>query len=228
MIAVKLIYFRNLFKLYTAIYNKLKGGTFIDYKNDSREEFNTKRANHFWKIVDILDCKIKPIAKLYEKTIGKKYMEESKHFNLSNAKRVLHIGCGSYPITAMKLAEMGYDNIVTIDQDAKALKRANKVLYKRNLNGRIKAEKGSGTTYPLGEFDTIIVSGCSVPKKQVLEHILKNSEPKTRIIVRKTELDVDSFIKNLNPPQDVSIIDKKENYIVPTIYWDSILIIKNN
>ncbi|MCK4996023.1 MAG: hypothetical protein KAR55_03970, partial [Thermoplasmatales archaeon] len=66
------------------------------------------------------------------------------------------------------------------------------------------------------------------PKKQVLEHILKNSEPKTRIIVRKTELDVDSFIKNLNPPQDVSIIDKKENYIVPTIYWDSILIIKNN
>jgi len=155
-------------------------------------------------------------------------MEESKHFNLSNAKRVLHIGCGSYPITAMKLAEMGYDNIVTIDHDVKALKRANKVLNKRNLNGRVKAKKGNGTTYPLGEFDTIIVSGCSVPKKQVLEHILKNSKPETRIIVRKTDFDVDSFIKNLNPQQNISIIDIKENYIVPTIYWDSVLIKKNN
>ena len=153
-------------------------------------------------------------------------MEESKKFNLSNAKRVLHIGCGSYPITAMKLAEMGYDNIVTIDEDLKALKRANKVLDARNLNGRVKAKHGSGTSYPLEEFDTIIVSGCSVPKKQVLEHVFKNSKPKTRIIVRKTKMDVDSFINNLNPPQDISIIDKKENYLLPTIYWDSLLIIK--
>lgn len=126
----------------------------------------------------------------------------------------------------MKLAEMGYDSIITIDEDLKALKRANKVIDAKNLNGIVQARYGSGTSYPLEEFDTIIVSGCSVPKKQVLEHIFKNSKPETKIIVRKTKVDVDSLINKLNPPQDISVIDTKKNYILPILYWDSLLIIK--
>lgn len=153
-------------------------------------------------------------------------MEENEKFDLSNTKRILHIGCGSYPITAMKLAEMGYGNIITIDEDLKALKRANKVIDAKNLNGIIQAKYGSGASYPLEEFDTIIVSGCSVPKEQVLEHIFKNSKPETKIIVRKTKFDVDSLINRLNLPKDLSIIDTKENYLLPILYWDSLLIIK--
>ena len=227
MIAVQSLCFRNLFNYLHPLIIGKNGGTFINTKDNSKEEYRIKRGNFFWKIVDIFACKIKIIAKLYEKTVGKEYIEETRKFNLSNAKKVLHIGCGSYPITALKLAEMGYDNIVTIDEDLKAIKRANKIIDTRNLNGRVKAKFGSGTSYPLEEFDTIIVSGCSIPKKKVLEHVFKNSKPKTRIIVRQTKMDLGAFINNLNPPQDISIIDKKENYLLPNIYWDSLLTIKN-
>ena len=182
----------------------------------------------FWKAVDILACKIKPIAKLYDKTVGKIYREEREQFDLSKSQKILHVGCGSYPITAMVLAEMDNVNVVTIDGDIKSLKRADKILNKKNLNGKIKAVYGDGTRYPLNEFDTIVISGCSVPKAKVMEHVFNNAKPQSKIIVRTSFIDVESIIKNLNHDIDVTIIDKKENYLSPTISWDSILIVKNN
>ena len=143
---------------------------------------------------------------------------QSFHPSLDNLAKLV--------ILNLRQLNRGYNNIVTIDRDLKAIKRANKVLDAGNLNEKIKAKGGCGTTYPLKEFDFIVVSGCAVPKKQVLEHIFKNSEPETKIVVRTAKLDMDSFIKNLDPPQNVSIIDTKENYLMPTACWNSYLIIK--
>ena len=56
--------------------------------------------------IDILACYIGVLANLYEKTIGNEYKRERDKFTLSKAKKILHIGCWSYPITAMVLAEM--------------------------------------------------------------------------------------------------------------------------
>ena len=97
---------------------------------------------------------------------------------------------------------------------------------KKTLNGKIRVEKGDGTKYPLDEFDTIIISGCSVPKIEVLEHVLKDAKPQSRIIIRDTFLDIESIIKNLNPHQDITIIEKMDNHPFPTTRWDSYYLIK--
>jgi precorrin-6B methylase 2 len=190
------------------------------------ERFHIKRINLFWKTVDWLACKVNKLAKIYDMTVGNEYRRERKKFALSNAKRVLHIGCGSYPITAMVLAEMDGVNVVTIDNDIRAVKRANQVINKNNLNGKIRAEHGNGIKYPLDEFDTIIVSGCSVPKIKVFERVLKDAKSKSNIIIRDSITDVEAIINNLNPYQDIKIVEKMENHLFPNSRWDSFHIIK--
>ena len=104
----------------------------IKYNYTFIERFHIIRINLFWKIIDWLACKIEYLAKIYDKTVGNEYRRESKTFDLPNTKRILHIGCGSYPITAMVLAEMNNVNVVTIDNDIKAINRAKRVIKRKN------------------------------------------------------------------------------------------------
>ncbi len=190
------------------------------------ERFHIKRINLFWKIVDWLACKINYLAKIYDKTVGNEYRRERKNFVLSKAKKILHIGCGSYPITAMVLAELDNVDVVTIDNNSRAIKRANQVLKRKNLNGKIRAELGNGIKYPLDKFDTIIISGCSVPKIKVFERVLKDAKSNSNIILRSSIADAEGFIKNLNPPRGISIVKKMENHLFPYSKWGSFFIYK--
>jgi len=177
--------------------------------------------------VDWLACKSKQVAQLYETTVGREYRREREKFDLSNSKRILHIGGGPYPITAMVLAENDGAEIVTIDNNHGTLKLANKIIDKNDLSSQVSAKYGCGTKYPLKEFDAVIISGCSTPKRKVLEHVLENSNPQSRIIIRSSALDVETIVKSMNPDHDISIIGKMENYAFPTAKWDSYFLIKN-
>ena len=210
------------------IKRKNGGEAIIDYKYTFMEAYRVKKANLFWIIIDKLAYRINDLAKLYEKTVGNEYRKEREKFVLSKAKKILHIGCGSYPLTAMILAEMDGVNIVTIDSSSRAVKLANKVISKKKLNGKIKAEQGDGTKYPLDEFDTIIISGCSVPKIKVLEHVFKDSKPKSRIIIRDSILDMESIVNNSNPHQNIAIVKKMKNHLFPDSKWDSYYLVKND
>jgi protein-L-isoaspartate O-methyltransferase len=166
-------------------------------------------------------------AKIYDRTVGNEYRNERKKFAIAKSKNILHIGSGSYPITAMVLAESNGVNIVTIDNNIRAVKRANKVIKRKNLNGKIKAKYGKGTNIPLDNFDTIIVSGCSIPKIKVLEHVLKNASSKSNIIARVSSKDIERIKNNLSPDQKIKIVKKLKNHLFPNSSWDSFLIIKD-
>jgi len=204
---------------------KKMGEDFLNYAYTPKYIFNKKRAVLFWEFFDNLACKMVKLAELYEKTIGRAYRIEREKFVLSTAKNILHIGCGAYPITAMILAEMDDAKIVTIDNKPKSIKLANEVIRKKKLDKKIKAEYGDGTKYPLDGFDTIIVSGCSVPKIKVLEHIFKNAKPQSKIIIRTSYL-TESIINSLNPDQDITIVKKFGNHPFPTSRWESFCLIK--
>jgi len=102
------------------------------------QELLIKYGIIFWHFADRIACKIKKIGTIYEDVIGKVYREEREIFNLKNSKNILHIGCGSYPITAMILAEMDDVKITTIDSNKKSLKYADKVVRKRGLENRLR------------------------------------------------------------------------------------------
>ena len=190
--------------------------------------FDVKRSNLFWKCTDYLACKMKKLAEAYERTVGNEYRKEREKFNLSGDKTILHIGCGAYPITAMVLAEMDDVKITTIDKSHRSVKLANKIIHKKNLDDKIRAEYGDGTMYPIDGFDTVIISGCSVTKIQVFEHVVKNAKSKCKIIVRDSYLDIESVINDLALDQDIKITKKIENYAFPTSRWISYCLVKNN
>lgn len=175
----------------------------------------------------MLACRIKKVASLYEETVGMAYREEKEKFVISNSKKLLHIGGGDYPITAIILSEKNNMQITIIDNNSRAVKAANKVLQKKFLNGKIKADHGDGRNYSLDGFDTIVVSGCSVPKVKVLEHVLKDSKPKCKIIIRDSYLDIENIINNLDPKHNIKIIDKIKFYPIPTSFWYSYYLEKN-
>jgi precorrin-6B methylase 2 len=191
-----------------------------------REIFGIKRSVLFWKYVDYMACKLDRIAKTYENTVGREYKKEIDNFNLKNDKKILHIGCGAYPITAMILSSIDNAKIVTIDRSHRSIKLAKKVIQKKKLENKIKAEYGDATKYPLNGFDTIIISGCSVPKIQVFNHIIKNAKSNSKIIIRDTFLDIESILKNIDSDKQVTIAKKIKNHAFTNSSWTSYCLLK--
>jgi len=204
----------------------IKGEDCPVYKYSVSDIYKIKKSILFWKLVDILAFKLKKIAKIYEKSISKEYIRETKMFDISDAENILHIGCGAYPITAMTLHGLNGGKIVGIDRSETAVNMARKVILDRNMQDRITIERGDGANYPIRDFDTIIVSSCSIPKNQILNHLFRTAKPNSKIIVREqngaSKL-VDHYLSLRN---DIEIVKKIGNHPFPTSYWNSYYVIK--
>lgn len=206
-----------------------RGGKYSSHEHRFVVDLYTRMGNYFWKCTDSLSCKMEKIAKIYEKSIGKEYEKESKIFDISGAKSILHIGCGAYPITVITLAKISGAKIVGIDRNPKSIKLARNVIQEKNLSKRITIEQGDGTNYPVEEFDTIIISGCAFPKQQILEHVFENAKSGSKTIFRISGLSSKSIIDRINLHQDVTLIEKIENHPFPfakPFGWQSFYLIK--
>ena len=107
------------------------------------------RSNLFWKVVDILSCKLTKVATIYDKLIIKEYIQEIERFEISKSKKILHVGCGSYPITLFTLSNMNSGEIVGIDKSNNAIKRATRFISDKNLDECISIKYGDGSNFPL-------------------------------------------------------------------------------
>lgn len=185
------------------------------------DKFYRYKGNFFWYCVDLLSCKIDKIAKMYEKYIGSKYKKEIEAFGLKNHKNVLHIGSGSYPISALTLSKNNCVKITGIDRNAFSVNLARKIIEQKKLEEKIEIINSNGFSYPVDSFDLIIVSGCSVPKIPVLEHILKNAKKGSRIIIREGEHTIESARELIDKYPNISILKELKCYPAPTMEWTS-------
>jgi precorrin-6B methylase 2 len=205
------------------------GGKHSIQESRFTEDLNIKLSNFFWQCIDILSCKMKKIAKMYEATISKEYEKERETFGISDAKNVLHVGCGAYPITALTLAKINGVKIVGIDRNLKSIKLAENIVQNENLCAKIKIEHGDGINYPVEDFDTIIISGCSYPKRQILEHVFENAKPYSKIIFRTTNSCAEALLNCINLRRDITLVKKMENFpLIKAFGWQSFYLIKNN
>jgi 2-polyprenyl-3-methyl-5-hydroxy-6-metoxy-1,4-benzoquinol methylase len=209
----------------------------LDYKNQNKcsiskysfvTKFNISRFSYFWKAIDFIACKIKRFAKVYENSISKEYKKEGNLFNISESKNTLHIGCGAYPVTAITLAKLNGGRVVGIDIDKRAIKMATDIINKKNLQDKITIQMGDGRNYPLKEFDTIIISSCSIPKIEILTHIFKTARNNCKIIVREIYGASKSVEDCINLHDNIEIINRIGNHPFPTSRWESFCLIKNS
>jgi precorrin-6B methylase 2 len=184
------------------------------------------KLTYFWHLIDFLSFFFNRIGSIYENIIGNEYKKEITKFELSNSKKILHIGCGAYPITALILAKITSAKIVSIDKDPIVVKLAQKVVNKKNLQNKINIHLGDGQKYPIKNYDTIIVSSCSSPKNKILDNIFKNANPNTKIIVREIEKNLDNISNVINSNNNINYINKIKNNSIPNFKWYSFYLIK--
>lgn len=174
-------------------------------------------SNYFWIVIDIISKDSEKISQIYKKSIGEEYKNECKTLKISKGKKVLHIGCGSFPLTEMTIANLSEANIVGIDKNKKAVSRGREVILKENLQNKIKIEQGNGANYPVKDFDLIIVSGCALPKKEILSHLFKDSKKNCNIIVRDLEGTLDDTINCINAHKNI-VIKKRIDHPSPSFF----------
>lgn len=203
----------------------------MGYNNSRRpytplEVFTIRYANFYWKFIDYLAFGMDKIATLYENGISKAYEKETNLFDTLKSKNIIHIGCGAYPASAITLAKMNCKNIVAIDRNARAVKLANKIIYKKKLNNIITVKKGDGRNYPIEQFDTIIVSSVIFPKIDVLKHIFKTARPNSKIIIRELSEVSDFVVDFIKSNKNIKLIKRIGNNSHSDYNWDSFYTIK--
>lgn len=164
-----------------------------------------KTSNCFWELADTWSYKNKKIAMLYNRFIGKEYQKEYENCAIQTNVNVLHIGCGAYPLTEMVLAGCSSGHITGIDKNLQTVTQARDVIKKNKLNDRITIIHGDGLDFSVEHFDVIIVSSCSLPKVQILQHLFQKAKSQSTIIVREVDIAANDILHCLDEQQDIEL-----------------------
>jgi hypothetical protein len=179
----------------------------------------------FWILIDLLCYRFEKFSILYQNTIGKAYKKEFENFQLSDSKKILHIGSGAYPLTAIMFTKYLPAHIVSIDKNSVAVKLSKKLIHKKKLNNKITIDKSDGSSYPLSNFDTVIISGCSVPIFDLLNYVFLNSNKDCKIIIRLNEKQYHQIIDFIDNYDNIEIVKEMDNIAYPKFKWISLLLI---
>ena len=110
--------------------------------------------------------------------------------NISEKDKVLHIGSGILPYAPMLIAEMTNAKVVSIENNKKALKLAQRFINKKGLSDRITIEYGDGIEYPVKDFDVIFTAINVWPIDQVLIHIHNQMKDNAKVICKSFRDDI--------------------------------------
>lgn len=150
--------------------------------------FMNKLTNVHWKIIDLLAFFFDSFAtSYYDKSIGSEYRKEYRTYHITSEDNVLHIGCGIFPLTEITLAQETNASIIGIDKDNTTIEKAQKAVHHYQLDDNINITHGSGEYFPLSQFSVIIISSCASPKINIINHVIKEMKPESKIIIREIE-----------------------------------------
>lgn len=107
--------------------------------------------------------------------------EEYRLADLSPDSRVVVVGSGPFPVTAVELARRGC-SVTAVDHDEAAIATARSVAEAAGMAIRWMLADGVQLSYH--GYDAVIVALHVEPKVQVLRRILGTADPQTRIVYR--------------------------------------------
>lgn len=188
-------------------------------KYQLRFQLVTWSSLHFWSLVDFLSFHLPGLAHWYEKAIQHSYFKEYELFEDVLQPSVLHIGCGSYPLTDITLSRLKkIGHIMGIDNDEESVQRARRIIASKELEKKVTINQGDGTDYNLKKFDIIIVSSCSWPKVFILDHLFTNAKPGCLFIIRELDLAVKPVLKCIQRHKDLCIEQCLQHHPLPFMH----------
>ncbi|MBU5438981.1 hypothetical protein KQI42_13215 [Tissierella sp. MSJ-40] len=135
---------------------------------------------------------------LYENYYRKIVKDEVKLAEMTNKDKVLCIGGGSIPCTALQIANLTGAEVHVIDIDRKAVNNAKNIIRKMGLGNKIYVTEAKGEDIDVGSYNVIHIALQVTPKERVVEHIWSKSTEGTRIVVRLPKKSLKCFYSNLS------------------------------
>lgn len=155
------------------------------------------------------------LADLYLRPYRRVLENEIKLAHIQSTDRVLNIGCGSIPFTAIYLKRLTGAQVWAMDIDQEAIEGANRYLKSIGMEGDITLYQGDGSqTIPL-DFTVALVALQAHPKEGILRKLSAVS-PASRLIFRlpreKYRHHYDTLPSNYQPtalaPQKMRTFDR--------------------
>jgi len=134
---------------------------------------------------------------MYEELVD----QEIAMARLSSEHRILVIGSGALPATAILYAQKTHAKIITIDRDQQTICQAIRFIQQFQLGDRLIMVHADGFSYPLDNFDVIVVLYGVKRQQGILEHIAQHMNKDTQVIFRTM---ADTQGKFLDPQLDIA------------------------
>jgi protein-L-isoaspartate O-methyltransferase len=153
-------------------------------------KFRPGTLKTIWDLIFVIFEKtayhFKDISSIYIDIYEEMVDNEINIAGISKKDNVLVIGCGSIPATSILLFKKTSANIVSIDRDTNAVKKAEDLLKKEKLENDIKIMNVDGIKYPIKNFSVIfLLFGVKKPE-EIFKRIVENAATDTKIIFRTT------------------------------------------
>ena len=142
--------------------------------------------------------------------------------DISKKDRVLNIGCGSVPFSAIYTAQLTGANVFGIDIDEEACNKAVDLVRRLDLENKLKIFVDNGVTVDPSGYTVILIALQAAPKKDILQNLLQNADKGTRIIFRIPRHCFENQYGNL--PKNCSIQESTKQLMLT--FDKSVLLIK--
>jgi len=127
---------------------------------------------------------ISPIMQeIYSYPYKKIVKREAQLAEIKHGERILSLGCGAIPFTAIFLREITGNPVTALDVDPVALEKAETLLKKRGLRN-ITLKLGNGASIDLSEYSVVVTALQVEPKKEILNNFFGTAPKGARLVMR--------------------------------------------
>lgn len=142
--------------------------------------------------------KVGSLLYIYESYYKNIVSKEIQLANISERDRVLCIGGGAVPCTAIQLASHTGANVEVIDVDRLAVEKARELIVSKGLEGLIDVRMGRGESIDSSSYDVVHLALQVAPKDLVVEQVWKNAKEGSRIVIRRPKKILSMFYSPLS------------------------------
>ena len=164
-----------------------------------------------------------PLVDLYSRPYMRVVQNEIGLARIAAADRVLNIGCGAIPFTAMLIARLTGARVVAVDRDPQAAPLAQACVRQAGLASlvRIVVSDGSRSAWAPHGFDVAVVALQAEPKAGILSSLLDSGQGPSRVVARVPR---EPFLDQYDPlPPDCPIAARAAQNM-KTFEWSALIV----
>ncbi|UCF13774.1 MAG: hypothetical protein JSW06_05840 [Thermoplasmatales archaeon] len=147
-------------------------------------------------VIEKILVKFQRLYPLYFDFYGEMTENEINLANISEDDIILHIGGGPIPATSILLAKKSGARVTSIDNNLRSVKQAISCVLESGIADKVQIQYAEANSYPVDNFDVIIVSQGIRPYKELLQYISKSMRDDARVIFRTSTSPSGEIVQN--------------------------------